>query len=133
MEYAFRFLFDNMVAKAKLRRTDAEEVALTLFEGLLHCFFAPASVENVTVDLESIDDLQLISSQPDEDKLINELKRVLNEEYEKNANSRTLVFVRTCEIARLLEDYLRKDSDLKHINAGRLTGVNTRRVDGGIP
>lgn len=45
--------------------------------------------------------------------------------------SRTLIFVRTCQIAMLLEEYIKTDPDLNNLNVGRLTGVNTKRIEGG--
>lgn len=67
-----------------------------------------------------------------ENLIVNELKAILLREYTAKEDSRTLIFVRTRELAKAVEQYLNWDEDLKFLNAGRLTGVNARKTEGGV-
>lgn len=63
--------------------------------------------------------------------IVNELKRILLREYNEKNDSRTLIFVRTRELAKAVERYLNFEESLKFLKAGRLTGVNASKDAGG--
>uniref|UniRef100_A0A915KLL1 Uncharacterized protein n=1 Tax=Romanomermis culicivorax TaxID=13658 RepID=A0A915KLL1_ROMCU len=79
------------------------------------------------------DKFNLIAGNAKEDRkqIVNQLKLLLLKEYEAKPDSRTLIFVRTRELALAVEKFINEDCSLSFLNAGHLTGVNARKDSGG--
>jgi len=71
-------------------------------------------------------------NEPDK-PIVSELRKILLEEYRKNNDCRSLIFVRTRELAVAVKNFINADDQLRFLNANHLTGANCKKELGGEP
>jgi len=73
----------------------------------------------------------MIANNDPDKPIVVKLREILLHEYKENTDCRSLIFVRTRDLAVSVKNFINKDAKLKFLNANYLTGANSKKEEGG--